>query len=481
MPVVIRRADAAKELRLRREMRNHLSPFIKKVFSTVDPGAVYKHNWHIDYLSEYLEACWLKQVKNIIFNMPPRFMKSISISVAFSAWGLGRNPSEQFLCGSYSDKLSIKHSVDSRLVIESPWYGLLFPDTVLSPDQNEKSKFVTTKRGHRIATSVGGSATGEGGNFLITDDPMNPKKASSVLERETTNDWFSQTWGSRKNDPKTACEILVMQRLHENDTTGYALDTGDWEHIVIPQEAEKKTIIIFPISKREVVREEGDVLHPERIDKSMLPDIKKRFGTAGYAGQHQQRPFPKGGDRVKMAWFPRYRELPKQFDEIILSSDTAGKAKEVNDPSVIQVYGRKEQQWYFIFQWKKRVTFPDLENMAISMGNKWKCDSFLIEDKSSGISLIQTMQKKTQIPVIAIEPEADKVTRFDTQTSSLEAGLISLPDPVALPNEWMADIESNLSAFPNPNAWDELDAMSQFLKHLRKREERTAPQVRSLG
>ncbi|MCK5610859.1 terminase, partial [Candidatus Pacearchaeota archaeon] len=259
MAVVIHRADAAKELRLRREMRNHLSPFIKKVFSTVDPGAVYKHNWHIDYMAEYLEACWLRQIQNIIFNIPPRFMKSISTSVAFPAWGLGKEPSERFLCSSYAEKLAFQHSVDCRLVIESPWYSKVFPDTILSDDQNEKSKFVTTKRGHRISTSVGGGSTGEGGNFLVADDPINPKKASSVVERETANDWFSKTWASRKNDPKTACEILVMQRLHENDTTGYALQTGEWEHVVIPQEAEQKTIIIFPQSGKKVVREEGEV------------------------------------------------------------------------------------------------------------------------------------------------------------------------------------------------------------------------------
>ena len=182
-----------------------------------------------------------------------------------------------------------------------------------------------------------------------------------------------------------------------------------------------------------------------------------------------------------MSWFPRHRELPKKFDEIIISTDTASKAKEVNDPTVIQVYGRVDVQWYFIYQWKKRVAFPDLESMAISMGNQWKPDGFLIEDKSSGIALIQVLRKNTQLPVIAIEPEADKITRFDTQTPSMEAGLISLPDPIAMPNDWMADVEACLSAFPNPPAWDELDALSQFLKHLRKREEKTAPQVRSLG
>ena len=425
------------------------------------------------------------QIRQLLINIPPRTLKSLIWSVAAPAWLMGNDPAEQILCGSHAMTLAYKFSVYSRMVMESIWYNALFPNVVLAHDQNEKSKFMTTQSGQRMATSVDSKLTGDGGNWLILDDPNDPKGTKSDVERDKVNEWVDLTWGTRKNNPKTCVEIVIQQRLHVNDVTGHLLEQGGWEHLVISQEFEKKSIFIFPISKKKIVKEEGALLHPERVDRSdnpnMIPNLKKRLGEYGYAGQHVQRPFPKGGDRVKMSWFPRHRELPKKMDEIILSSDTASKAKEVNDPSVIQVYGRVDVQWYFIYQWKKRVAFPELESMAIAMGNQWKPDAFLIEDKSSGIAMIQVLRKKTQLPIIAIEPEADKITRFDTQTPSLEAGLLSLPDPVALPNEWMADVEANLSAFPNPNAWDELDAMSQFLKHLRKRDERTAPQVRSLG
>lgn len=470
--------QAAALLLERRAMRGHLSPFIKKVFATVDPSAVYKHNWHIDLISEYLEACYHGEIRQLVINMPPRFMKSISVSVAFPAWVLGQDPSEKFLCASYSDKLAMKHNVDTRLVMQTAWYKSTFPDVHLAHDQNEKSKFQTTARGHRIATSVGGTATGEGGNYLITDDPMNPKKAHSDTERETTNEWFDQTWSTRKNDPKTAVEILMMQRLHAEDTTGHALKEGGWEHLVIPHEAEGKTTVVFP-SGRIVEREDGELLHEERMGKEETKKIRKRLGTYAYDGQYQQRPAPLGGGRIKLSWFPRYKELPALFDEIVLSADTAQKAKEINDPSVIQVYGRKNEQWYIVHQWKGQVIYPDLKNMALAMINQWKPDAFLIEDKSSGSSLLQEL-KLLKKPVIGIEPEADKVTRFDTQTPSLENGLISLPDASFTDCEWQASIETNLMNFPNPVAWDELDAMSQFLKWLRKRSEKATVRVRVL-
>ncbi|WP_234813529.1 hypothetical protein [Candidatus Williamhamiltonella defendens] len=146
-------------------LRDDLSSFIQRTFATVDPGAQYLHNWHVDLIAEYLKACTDRDIKRLIINIPPRYLKSIAVSVAWPAWVLGHAPSSTFLASSYSDKLALKHSVDCRLVVQSAWYRKVFPQIQLVRDQNEKSKFVTTARGHRIATSTGGTATGEGGIF----------------------------------------------------------------------------------------------------------------------------------------------------------------------------------------------------------------------------------------------------------------------------------------------------------------------------
>ncbi len=463
--LVIVKSEASKALIERRQMRAHMAPFIKKVFSTVDPGAEYKHNWHIDLIAEYLESVWEGQIQNIIFNMPPRFMKSIAVTIALPAWGLGKKPSEQFMCASYSAAIALKHSVYCRTVLEAEWYQATFPETMLRKDQNEKSQFMTTEMGYRIATSVGGSATGDGGNFKILDDPMNPEEALSDKERESSNNWINQTWSTRGNDPKTCADIIVMQRLHVKDPTGEALARGGYEHVIIPQEAEKKTIIIMPRSKRKVVREEGELLHEERFDQKEKEKAQLILGTYGYAGQHQQRPVPLGGGRIDLSWFLRYKQKPVEFDEIVLSADTAQKEKDINDPTVILVLGRVGVRWYLIHIWKMRARYPVLKKACVSLCNRFKPDAFLIEDKSSGSSLIQDLEDETSLPVIAIEPESDKVTRMDTQTPSIQAGLLVLPDPVYNTNAtWLSYFEECIIHFPEPSSWDEIDALSQFIK-----------------
>jgi hypothetical protein len=125
-------------------IRQDFSSFIGKVFSTINPGAEFHSNWHIDLIADYLEAATKGDIKRLIINMPPRSLKSVCISVAWPAWLLAQKPSSRIMAASYSSVLSDKHSLDTKLVLESDWYLKLFPNTRLSRKHNCKSKFLTT-------------------------------------------------------------------------------------------------------------------------------------------------------------------------------------------------------------------------------------------------------------------------------------------------------------------------------------------------
>ena len=204
-------------------LRNDLSAFIHKSFNTINPSVKYSHNWHIDLIAEYLKEVYNGNIKRLIINIPPRSLKSVCISVAFPALILGKNPSSRIIVASYSEILSLKHSTDCRIIINSQWFKKLFPDFQLNQSQNEKHKFATTQNGYRFATSIGGSLTGEGGDILIVDDPHNPQQIMSDKYRLKTIEWFSNTFVSRLNDKKNGVIIIVMPRLHQNDLVGYLL------------------------------------------------------------------------------------------------------------------------------------------------------------------------------------------------------------------------------------------------------------------
>jgi|DEB19_MinimDraft_3_1074340.scaffolds.fasta_scaffold00956_3 predicted phage terminase large subunit-like protein len=457
-------------------LRQDLSCFTRKVFNTVDPGTEYLPNWHIDCISEHLIAVTQGQIRQLIINIPPRAMKSISVSVAWPAWLIGRNPSTKIMASSYSKELSLKHSTDCRLVVESDWYKRIFPDVVLEKDQNTKSKFQTTQRGFRFATSVGGAATGEGGNILIVDDPVNPMESESAVKRIRANSWFSQTFSSRLNDKKKGAMVVVMQRLHENDLSGYLKEKGGWYCLEIPLIAEKKTCVHFPISAFDFVRMPGDILHEERMGKDEIAIARVNMGEYGFAGQYQQTPAPSGGGIFKEKWFRTYSSLPVGDRRIVQSWDTAFKPEEINDPSCCTTWLVTNEFFYLLDVTVERMIYPTLKAKAISHAAAWGAQEILIEDKASGQSLIQDLKKETLLSVIAISPDADKLTRASVISPIIEAGKVLIPQEAA---DWLPDYIKEMLLFPNATNDDRVDSTSQFLKWASAQSQRLV-RVRSL-
>lgn len=449
-------------------LRRNLSSFIAKTFHTVDPATPYLSNWHIDAVAEYLTAASKGEIRRLIINMPPRALKSVCVSVAWPAWLLGHDPSRRIMAASYSQILSLKHSLDCRLVLESDWYKAIFPHLILAEGQNEKSKFVTTKRGFRFATSVGGTATGEGGNFLIVDDPHNPGQAASDTLRGNAIDWFQQTFMSRLNDKKRGVVVVVMQRLHPQDLTGHLIERmgNSWEQLCLPAIAEQRMMI--SLNGYQHIREADDILHPNREDRLLLEQARLELGSYGFAAQYQQQPVSLDNGMVKALWLRRYA-LAEGFSTIVQSWDTAIKTGEGRDFSVCTVWGIVEQGYYLLDVFREQLEYPDLKRTAISLAKEWNPHAILIEDKASGQMLLQDMRREGSFPVIPIHPLQDKVTRFAGVTPLFEAGRVYLPHHTA-ETAWLAEYEAELLGFPHARHDDQVDATGQFLHWARQRQ-----------
>ncbi len=159
-------------------------------------------------------------------------MKSLLVSVLWPAWEWILHPERRWLYSSYAASLSIRDSVKCRTLIESPWYQSFWGDRyALSIDQNTKTRFDNDRSGYRIATSVGGAATGEGGDRIVCDDPHNVQDAESDSIRLSTTDWYDRVMSTRVNDPRTVARVVVMQRCHQQDLSGHLLEQGSWDHL----------------------------------------------------------------------------------------------------------------------------------------------------------------------------------------------------------------------------------------------------------
>lgn len=442
-------------------LREDLASFIGKTLATTDPGAHYKPNWHIELIAEYLAAASRGEVRRLIINMPPRALKSVCVSVAWPAWLLGHDPRRRIMAASYASGLSVKHSLDCRLVVQSSWYRRLFTETQLVRDQNEKHKFMTDQRGFRFATSVGGTITGEGGNFLILDDPQSPRQAMNRHGREMVNSWFEHTFASRLDDKDKGVIVLVMQRLHQDDLSGYLLDKGGWEHLCLPMVADRPTLHDFGAVHKS--RAAGELLHEEREGQAAVTRAKHELGSFAYAAQYQQQPLAEEGGMLRPWWLLRYAQPPAAM-RVVQSWDTAIKAGIQHDASACLTFGESEGKSYLLHVSTERLEYPDLKRAFFALAERFRPSAILLEDKASGQQLLQDVRREAQLPVIARKPRQDKLTRFAGVSAMIEAGRLVLPEQAA----WLTDFEQELLAFPATTHDDQVDALTQYLEWLRE-------------
>ena len=482
---------------------------MRQAWPLVDPAPLV-WNWHIDAVCDHLQAVYRGEIKRLLINMPPGHAKSLLFSVLWPAWIWTQDPSWPSLFASYSAELSIRDSVRCRQVIESEWYTSNFciPDGwVLSADQNVKHFFTTTAHGHRFATSVGGGGTGHRGKLVAIDDPLKSMDAFSKARREEAVRWLGQTMSSRLNDMKTDRMVMVMQRLHAEDPSGYVLAGGGWEHLCLPSEFEPEHRCIthrtVRVGTNGTSREElqefwrdprtlaGELLFPAKFPADVLAQAKSgaALGATGYAGQHQQRPTPAGGGMFKRSWWRFHkpdgrggdasamrpegcwqgpaRPLPEKWDEILVSVDANFKAKETADPVAIHVWGKHGADRYLLDRRHGPFGFTRTVEQLAQVCEAWpKARRKLVEDKANGSAIIEVLQREV-VGVIAVEPEGGKEARAWAIQPQVEAGNCFLPDGAP----WLDAFVEEFSCFPLGAHDDDVDALSQALIVLGQKEE----------
>jgi len=437
--------------------------FLGQAWHVIEPATPYVHNWHIDLLSEYLTAVSMGEIRRLIINIPPRYMKSILTSVMWPCWTWTQNPHLRWLFASYSASLSIKHSLDRRSIIESDWYQDRWADKVaLRKDQNQKTEFQNMVYGSMIATSVGGSVTGKGGDIIVIDDPLDPDKALSEAERTSANRWMDMTLSTRLNDKKTGAIVVIMQRLHDEDVTGHLMKKDTWEQISLESPMQRARTIVFPLSKRTKVLRLEEPLWEEKEPLNVLANQKIEMGTWAYAAQYLQSPAPLEGGLVKKDWFRFYKYAPiETMNQLIQSWDMTFKETKKGSFVTGQLWGRRDMDRFLLCQVRRRMGFVDTcTALKAMLGNYPQTQAVLIEDKANGPAVIDALKHEIA-NIIPISPKGSKEERLSVVSPQIESGHVYLPDPEE--NPWIDDYIHELVSFPSAAHDDQTDATSQAL------------------
>lgn len=449
--------------------------FFKWAFATLFPNEKYEDAFHIKYLCDLYQAeveriiARREKTQDIIVNIPPRTSKSLITSVILNAWVWILDPTITFITVSFDEELTLLNARYCKDIIKSDEYQLLFGDIYqIRKDADTQSFFMNDKGGFRMSKTTGANITGHKGMIIIVDDPQNPKTAESEVNRKTTIDYYTRSLYNRLTPINLGVRIIIMQRLHENDLTGYLLSTdpGSYNHISLPAQEQREyngaqvTNEIKPIelAKKYI----NGLLDPIRLSLKTLNGFRKTLGSRGYSGQYDQKPSPDEGGILKKEWFDIVSPLSITRDvinePIHFIIDGAYTKKTENDPTSIKTVFKSGNYLYILDVQEVWLEFPELIKFIKAHVAKYQISNaskIFVEPKASGLPIVFQLRAETMLNVIESEaPSTDKITRAHAVAPICESRRVRLVD-----GPYISDFLDQVAAFPNATHDDKVDTL----------------------
>jgi predicted phage terminase large subunit-like protein len=474
------------ELQIREDrevMTGNYREFVRGAWHVIEPHTRFKPSWHIDAVCEALMAVSAGEIRNLQIWVPPGSMKSILANILFHPWEWATNPWLRFITGSYADDLSEDFSGKARDVIQSDWFQERWP-IEMRPDLNTKGDFANMEGGRRMTTSPSGGVTGRHADRIIIDDPLKPMEIASDAAIQKVNKWYDGTLATRAADATTVAEIIIMQRLHENDLAAHVLNYADWEIVCLPERYDPKHPFVWPKDQR---TEPGQLLWPARVGERENKVRQLKLGQHQAAGQLQQMPSAREGDLLKRRdW--RYfdgKQLDRNpgemaFTRVITSWDTAFKDKTSSDYVVGQVWGQRGADRFFLRSVREQMAFGATMR-AIKEFDAWIRATWpyvpvvhVIEKSANGTEIIEELKRE----ITGIKPwvaSTDKRLRAEAAQPTLESHNCHLPGRANASGEdyhpaqtpaWVQAFVEECSQFDRGANDDQVDAWSQAMNYL---------------
>lgn len=470
------------------EAETSLHFFVRLMWPVLEPAAKFADGWWPRAWCEHLEAVTDGDINRLVGNCPPGSTKSLLTNVFWPAWVWGpRNrPWMRFLTAAYSQTLTERDNDRTRLLIQSPEYQRRWGHRYKAGDS--KINFQNDKTGWKVATSVGGTVTGLRGDCFIIDDPNNINESESRTVRENTNRWLAEVMPTRLNDLEKSSIVLIQQRTHEEDATGFLLRPergGDkWTYVMVPMVYDPDwTCGETTIGWRDPRTQPGELFWPARFSPQAVADLKAEMSDYAFAGQMQQHPEPRGGAIIKRDWWKLYGKSDEDptavklrfpaFSYLVASLDCALTDKTENDPSALVVLGvwtdpnTGRMGVMVVHCWAERHQLNPLVRRVAETCDKYRVDTLVIENKANGHSVEQEIRRLYQRAEWSVQfndpsRQGEKVARVHSVTHLFEEGLVWRPN-----TDWAEALIDECAVFPRGSHDDRVDALTQGLRHLR--------------
>lgn len=418
----------------------------------------FMHGWFIEQLASVLQQFYVdfKKGKRPIYivTTPPQHGKSWTVN-DFISWVIGLDPSLRIIMSSFSDKLSKRSNLYVQRMMSSDNYAKVFPNTVLPRRASSDVRTTThlefidketglTTNGQFRNTTTGGPVTGESLDIGFIDDPVKGREQANNAElSQKTWEWFTDDFYSRFSE--LGGLLVVMTRWTTHDLAAKLIKHFDGQ--------EGCRIFNFKAiaDTDEEFRKAGEPLFPEQKSLEFLRNREKLSIEQSWLSLYQGTPVADGGNLIKDSWWGWWEKTTVAFEFTFAVADTAQKKNNWNDWTVFQFWGfGVDKKIYLLDQFRDRVKAPDLRRESEIFYIKCEKDTrgvfrgFCIEDKSSGVGLIQELEEK-QFKVFAVPRAKDKITRAYDTGPEIKAGKVVLNASVSD----VGIIKNEAKEFPN--------------------------------
>ena len=439
--------------------RRSLATFAKQAWHILEPATPLKWGWALDAICLHLQSVTDGTFNKLLMNVPPGTMKSLLTGVIWPAWEWGPRamPFMRHLGTAHKQDLAVRDALKCRRLIQSDWYQQRWPVQLVS-DQNAKTKFENNSTGFVEAMAFT-SMTGSRGDRVKLDDPLSADDANSEAALRSAVLTFTEALPTRVNNEKSAI-VVIMQRLHERDTSGVILDRKlGYVHLCLPMRFEGDRRCVTPIFT-DPRTEEGELLFADRFSEQQVSELERTMGGYASAGQLQQRPSPRGGGMFKKEWFEVVNAAPaggrwaRGWDLAGTKSNTAAYTAGV-------LMGRAPDGIFYIKDvCRDQIDPVGVKRMLVNTATQDGRDipgSIPQDPGSAGKSWGQELIRELAGYAYTMSPETgDKATRALPLAAQAEAGNVKI-----VAGSWNREFLEEASMFPVGKFKDQVDAASR--------------------
>jgi predicted phage terminase large subunit-like protein len=480
--------------------RTHFLDFVKAVWPDFIAGA------HHTIMAEAFDDIANGQLKRLIINLAPRHTKSEFASFLLPAYFLGRFPKKKIIQVSNTESLAAGFGRKVRNLLagaetEVNEEGLtpfneLFPGVMLAKDSQAAAEWATSKGGSYFAVGVNGKVTGKGADIAIVDDPHSEQEARQA---ETNPDIFDNVYewytsGIRQRLQPGGAIIIVVTRWSKRDLVGQVLKQQEKAEAEGLKFYDKWRVINLPAILDEGAPTERP-MWPGFWSLEELQSTRTALPISKWKAQYQQEPTSEEGAIIKReSWKvwgdentkcpgPQHAQAwrrgePPKCDFVISSWDTAQKKTERSDYSAMTTWGvfqaedpetgKAVSNLILLANYKARLEFPTLKQKVKQFYDEDQPDTLLVEDKGSGISLIQEFRAMgTPVENFSYGRGAkgvsnDKVARANLVSDIFASGYVWRP-----PLRSAEEVVEECAEFPYGEHDDYVDSVVQALLRFR--------------